>query len=981
MRMAYEFRRHKCVEDYYHNFESTKILSNRSQQEISPDTPVEVNPVPPLGWRRMADPPGNMGQAPLDLLQRDHEPSLSRASSSASSSASSRIQRLEDGIRRLMELTPEWHSDIPEGSETRAPNAAGPATYLASNARSTSSCSSTSTSPKITDLTRKPLPDCEIGQISPPNGCIASSINSKREFGVTPKEPPIPSYATSHLQFDHAVSMGWNIAMFLVCGGWHEPEEPIIGPVNVPPCLRGPGFVQDLADGPELDADGHLIQVPESLTNGAEVFYDRATNHFIESECDYDSDEDEDPGLHEEPIRMDQPRNYSRVMSSSGLTNWGEHADASAQVPRQAGSSATVKTSSTPPDPPGGGGIEPTSLPKSITSLGTAPRDYAWANPSPYASDPGMLHSISMAQAAPTHHGEVSGPSTDLHGETTNFQGHRRQSTAPPSPAVKLSNAGPAAPPRAPLTANVPTPQGGSGPPAISSGESPLGAGGLAPCQVGQPSATGSSDSITGLAKLEEGSYSPRIADSRGEIIHRTFVSAPSGALKFGSGSPTVLDVTKATAWLESAEDAGSILGMAAAPNAVMHTRNATVEAKCEVSPQGFMSALSDPVATGPSPASQSEAIIVAKLREWNAKSDAAGQAYVSSRAHLSPGLDSKQTDADQGLRSGPPQAVGKSSTCSVIPIGGLLTPKSSYLADQGVTLGIGETSPAAPCGITPLPTLKTEIVANPLTQVPAEHRPSCQVSGLPPEHPESRLKPMVTTQGFTSSNGPENPGFKVTHGPRGDANSSSVQPTSIQGLSIHPGGQHDPDLCLEGTAGLQASFAKPAEVARMTLETLEVCPTLTLLATGQGPVDPHTQTTLEPTNQVGGDLPDPPQPPDLHKLQEGRPPDRAPSPHRDHPGCSNSTAPTSTPRLDLDPENKTKPRPPSTRAQSGNSLKITKEAQHHGNPLLHDRRYGNACPRANCSWSTDQAADVTPTPPPRQPWHPTRQGHIPCLV
>ena len=132
---------------------------------------------------------------------------------------------------------------------------------------------------------------------------------------------------------------------------------------------------------------------------------------------------------------------------------------------------------------------------------------------------------------------------------------------------------------------------------------------------------------------------------------------------KVGSGLPTVLDVTKATARLESAEDVGSIPKMAAGPNAGTPTLNATAEEKCEISPQGFMSTISDPAATGPSPASQSEAIIVAKPREWSAKSDAAGQAYVSSRAHLSPGLDSKQIDADQDLRSRPPQAVGKSST------------------------------------------------------------------------------------------------------------------------------------------------------------------------------------------------------------------------------------------------------------------------------------------------------------------------------
>ena len=281
----------------------------------------------------------------------------------------------EDDLRRLMELTDEQHSDIPEGSETRAPNAAGSAAFLASSARSTLSCSSTSTSSKIDNPTRKPLPDCEIEQISPPNGWFASSRNPKGEIEVTPKEPPIPSYATSHRQFDYAVSMGWNIAMFLVCGDWHEPAEPIIGPIYVPECMREPG----LAPGSShLGADDHIIKVPEFLTKGAEVFYDRTTNLFREADWDYDSDEDEDPGLREELFDMDQPR----VMSSSGLTNHSEHTDPSAEVPRQAESTATLKTSSTPPDLPGGGGIEPTSHPKSITSLGSTPSGHASANPS-----------------------------------------------------------------------------------------------------------------------------------------------------------------------------------------------------------------------------------------------------------------------------------------------------------------------------------------------------------------------------------------------------------------------------------------------------------------------------------------------------------------------------------------------------------------------------------------------------------------------
>ena len=222
-----------------------------------------------------------------------------------------------------------------------------------------------------------------------------------------------------------------------------------------------------------------------------------------------------------------------------------------------------------------------------------------------------------------------------------------------------------------------------------------------APCEVRQPSATGSSDSITGLAKLKEGSYPPRIANSRGEIIHKTFVSAPSGTHKVGSGLPTVLDVTKATARLESAEDAFFILKMAAAPNAETHTLDTMAESKSEIGPQGLTVALSDPVTTGPSPVSQLEAAIVTKLQRQSANSDAEGQVYDLS-ALRSPGLDFEQIDVDQDPRSRPPQAVGKSSTSSVIPIEVLLTPKSSYLANQGVTLGIEETLASTPSKITP---------------------------------------------------------------------------------------------------------------------------------------------------------------------------------------------------------------------------------------------------------------------------------------
>jgi len=387
---------------------------------------------------------------------------------------------------------------------------------------------------------------------------------------------------------------------------------------------------------------------------------------------------------------------------------------------------------------------------------------------------------------------------------------------------------------------------------------------------------------------------------------------------------------------------------------------------------------------------------------------------------------------------------VGKSSTSSVIPIEVLLTPKSSYLADQGVTLGIEETLASTPSKITPSPTLKTEIVASPLTPTAEGHWPSPQDPGLLPECPEPKPKPPATAQGFTSSNGPENPGFKIPqalakhaaghpakepstaaesplaspkstrtsaapnspvgptaasavlkadghamssslagvhhppHGPRGDTNSHSGQPSPIQVRSISPEGQPDPDLCLQGITGLLESIAKSTSVARTTSK---IDPTLTLLTTG--PVHPQTKTTSEPGNRVGEDLSGLPRTPDHHKLQEGRPPDRSPPSHGDRLNSSSSTTPAGASRLDLNPTNKIEPRPPSTRAQSGDSLKTTKEAQHHGNLLFRDLHYGNAHMQTSRSWSANEATDTTPTPTPtpQQLWHPTRQGHILCLA
>ena len=133
----------------------------------------------------------------------------------------------------------------------------------------TSSCSSTSTSSEIDDPTRKPLPDCEIEQISPPNEWFASSRNSKGEVGVTPKEPPIPSYATSHPQFDYAMSRGWSIDMFIYCHDWHEPQEPTTGPLNVPQCMREPGLAPRSDGQSALKTGGHhLTKVFKLLTNG-----------------------------------------------------------------------------------------------------------------------------------------------------------------------------------------------------------------------------------------------------------------------------------------------------------------------------------------------------------------------------------------------------------------------------------------------------------------------------------------------------------------------------------------------------------------------------------------------------------------------------------------------------------------------------------------------------------------------------------------
>jgi hypothetical protein len=79
MRMAYYFWRRKFAATSTTTTLRAIIPSRVARQkEISPDTSVEVNPVPPLGWCRMEDPPGTKGQAPLDLFtksKRENEPS------------------------------------------------------------------------------------------------------------------------------------------------------------------------------------------------------------------------------------------------------------------------------------------------------------------------------------------------------------------------------------------------------------------------------------------------------------------------------------------------------------------------------------------------------------------------------------------------------------------------------------------------------------------------------------------------------------------------------------------------------------------------------------------------------------------------------------------------------------------------------------------------------------------------------------------
>ena len=67
MQMVFVFILPKCFA-----FSSTttmranKLSRVARKQETLPDTSVEVNPVPPTGWRRMAEPPGNKGWAHLE---------------------------------------------------------------------------------------------------------------------------------------------------------------------------------------------------------------------------------------------------------------------------------------------------------------------------------------------------------------------------------------------------------------------------------------------------------------------------------------------------------------------------------------------------------------------------------------------------------------------------------------------------------------------------------------------------------------------------------------------------------------------------------------------------------------------------------------------------------------------------------------------------------------------------------------------------
>ena len=80
MKMVFGFLLPKCFKCFAFSPTTTmranKLSRVARKQETLPDTSVEVNPVPPMGWRRMAEPPGNKGRA---LLEPDAlEPSLSR---------------------------------------------------------------------------------------------------------------------------------------------------------------------------------------------------------------------------------------------------------------------------------------------------------------------------------------------------------------------------------------------------------------------------------------------------------------------------------------------------------------------------------------------------------------------------------------------------------------------------------------------------------------------------------------------------------------------------------------------------------------------------------------------------------------------------------------------------------------------------------------------------------------------------------------
>ena len=253
-------------------------------------------------------------------------------------------------------------------------------------------------------------------------------------------------------------------------------------------------------------------------------------------------------------------------------------------------------------------------------------------------------------------------------------------------------------------------------------------------------------------------------------------------------------------------------------------------------------------------------------------------------------------------------------------------------------------------------------------------HLPGLLISSKDNSRPDSGLKDVTSPPALMAKQFASVPGLPITPADNAMAlcNQSKLGPKHSPGLlditvtspkclpPEKPGG----DICLTYSSPRTTSYAR----ATQSYETAE-------------PTDQISQTAPESSGSGDGNYPAQLQGYGPHKIQEGRPPDRAFRTRGDSPSSYSNDTHTQGDKSRCDLASKVTAGYPSVIPKSGSSSESYMAPQTIGTSPFQGSSYGSTRMLAITNWSTHQVQNATPLLRPHQAWHPLGQAVNLCLV